>query len=155
MAEGTDVIRRVDKAVASVNKGADKKEEMMMMVAPYANWGEYLVPAPLSIALLGELILISGNTDFSLEKKPPKDGFQVQPASPACRLGFRRSTGSGLRPLEKERRLAFSSQRLVTEPNRLDADSGNSQSSHSRRPQRKSQLVSKRTSETRQLYSSA
>lgn len=78
MSEGAETIKKLDKAVASVTRGNDRKEEMMMTVSPYANWGEYIVPAPLSIALLGELILISGDTDFSLEKKPPKEGFQVK-----------------------------------------------------------------------------
>ena len=78
MSEGTETVKKLDKAVASVTRGNDKKEEMMMMASPYTNWGEYIVPAPLSIAILGELILMSGETDFSLEKRPPKDGFQVQ-----------------------------------------------------------------------------
>ena len=77
MTTSTEAIQKFDTAVAQVTRGSDRKEEMMMVVAPYANWGEFIVPAPLSIALLGELILISGGTDFSLEKKPPKDGFQV------------------------------------------------------------------------------
>ena len=78
MSEGAETIKKLDKAVASVTRGNDRKEEMMMMVSPHVNWGEYIVPAPLSIALLGELILISGDTDFSLEKNPPTKGFQVQ-----------------------------------------------------------------------------
>ena len=78
MSEDTETIKKVDKAFASVTRGNDKKEDTMMMVAPYANWGEFIVPAPLSIAILGELILISGQADFSLDKNPPKDGFQVK-----------------------------------------------------------------------------
>ncbi|KAI4888451.1 hypothetical protein NFI96_031099, partial [Prochilodus magdalenae] len=43
---------------------------------PYANWEEYLTPAPLSIAIMGELVFISSNTDFSINKNPPKDGYK-------------------------------------------------------------------------------
>ena len=74
-------VKQVDEALSKVNGSADMKEEMVMTIAPYANWGEFLVPAPLSIALLGQLILISAEADFSLEKKPPKEGFKVKQSS--------------------------------------------------------------------------
>lgn len=67
MAENTQ--QRVEKAIAGMNKGVDKKEEMRLMMAPYANWDSFLSPAPLSIALLGQLILISSDTDFSLQNR--------------------------------------------------------------------------------------
>lgn len=44
---------------------------------PYANWEEFLMPAPISIAILGELIFIStGQGDFSINMLPPEGGFQ-------------------------------------------------------------------------------
>uniref|UniRef100_A0A3B1IR91 Uncharacterized protein n=1 Tax=Astyanax mexicanus TaxID=7994 RepID=A0A3B1IR91_ASTMX len=46
------------------------------LTKPYANWEEYLTPAPLSIAILGELVFISSKTDFSINKNPPKDGYK-------------------------------------------------------------------------------
>ncbi|XP_028390959.1 uncharacterized protein LOC114515835 [Dendronephthya gigantea] len=61
--------REVDKAIAGMNKGSDKKEEIRMMMAPYANWDSFLSPAPLSIALLGQLILVSSDADFSLQNE--------------------------------------------------------------------------------------
>ncbi|XP_028390961.1 uncharacterized protein LOC114515836 [Dendronephthya gigantea] len=61
--------RELDKAIAGMNKGSDKKEEMRMMMAPYAKWDSFLSPAPLSIALLGQLILISSDADFSLQNE--------------------------------------------------------------------------------------
>lgn len=76
----SSTVQRVDQALLKLNKGNDIKEEAMMTTGIYANWEEFLVPAPLSIACLGELILISGERDFSLEKNIPKDGFKVKGA---------------------------------------------------------------------------
>ncbi|KAJ1212868.1 hypothetical protein NDU88_000512 [Pleurodeles waltl] len=48
-----------------------------MMMKPYANWEEFLMPAPISIAILGELAAISsGQGDFSINLNPPKNGFK-------------------------------------------------------------------------------
>ena len=74
MAQNTK--RELDKAIAGMNKGIDKKEEMRLMMAPYANWDTFLTPAPLSIALLGQLILISSDADFSLQDK--KDSIKFE-----------------------------------------------------------------------------
>ncbi|XP_030646401.1 uncharacterized protein LOC115826659 [Chanos chanos] len=41
-----------------------------------AKWEVYLSPAPLSIAVLGELVYVSSSDDFSINKNPPKDGFK-------------------------------------------------------------------------------
>uniref|UniRef100_A0A3B3T2E4 Uncharacterized protein n=1 Tax=Paramormyrops kingsleyae TaxID=1676925 RepID=A0A3B3T2E4_9TELE len=46
------------------------------IMQPYGNWVKYLVPAPDAIAILGVLVRISNNLDFSINKNPPKDGFQ-------------------------------------------------------------------------------
>ena len=69
--------QELDKAIASINKGVDKKEEMRLMMAPYANWDTFLSPAPQSIALLGHLIIISSDTDFSLQDKKGSINFEV------------------------------------------------------------------------------
>lgn len=74
MAQNTK--EELDKAIAGMNKGIDKKEEMKLMMEPYANWDNFLTPAPLSIALLGQLILVSSDADFSLEAK--KDGIKFE-----------------------------------------------------------------------------
>ena len=74
MAQNTK--QELDKAIAGMNKGIDKKEEMRLMMAPYANWDTFLTPAPLSIALLGQLILISSDADFSLQDKKESIKFE-------------------------------------------------------------------------------
>ena len=74
MAQNTK--QELDKAIAGMNKGIDKKEEMRLMMAPYANWDTFLTPAPLSIALPGQLILTSSDADFSLQDK--KDSIKFE-----------------------------------------------------------------------------
>jgi hypothetical protein len=62
-------IQEVEKSIANINKGADKKEELRMKLASYANWDQFLSPAPLTIAILGHLMLVSASGDFSLQDK--------------------------------------------------------------------------------------
>ncbi|XP_036421381.1 uncharacterized protein LOC118804869, partial [Colossoma macropomum] len=66
--------------IAMTTKSLTKAEEMRnqtkLVMQPYANWEEYLTPAPLSIAILGELVFISSKTDFSINKNPPKDDYK-------------------------------------------------------------------------------
>lgn len=77
MAEpSTTVIEDVNKAMIRANSGEDKNETALLMMSPSMNWAEFLTPAPMSIALLGQLMLIAGEKDFSLESQKPKDGFQ-------------------------------------------------------------------------------
>ena len=65
-----------DDVISKINKGQDKKDDMMLMISSQANWDQFLTPAPLAISLLGELILVSTKTDFSLTERPPTDGFK-------------------------------------------------------------------------------
>ncbi|XP_028845939.1 uncharacterized protein LOC114796157 [Denticeps clupeoides] len=55
---------------------AEMREVTKTMMQPYANWEEYLTPAPLSIAILGELVFISSSADFSISKKPERGVFK-------------------------------------------------------------------------------
>ena len=70
------VIDDVNKAMIRANSAHDKNETALLMMSPSMNWAEFLTPAPMSIALLGQLMLIAGEEDFSLENQKPKDGFQ-------------------------------------------------------------------------------
>ena len=58
------------------NSGEDKKETALMMISSSINWADFLTPAPMCIALLGQLMLISTEKDFSLEKQRPENGFK-------------------------------------------------------------------------------
>ncbi|XP_076866673.1 uncharacterized protein LOC143517761 [Brachyhypopomus gauderio] len=70
----------MDSQIAKVSKSLTTAEEMRnqtkLIMQPYANWEGYLTPAPLSIAIMGELVFISSQTDFSINKNPPKDGYK-------------------------------------------------------------------------------
>ncbi|KAI5101125.1 hypothetical protein C0J45_8328 [Silurus meridionalis] len=70
----------MDSQIAMKHQSLTTAEEMRnqtkLVMQPYANWEEYLTPAPLSIAILGELVFISSKDDFSINKNPPKDGYQ-------------------------------------------------------------------------------
>ncbi|XP_049331848.1 uncharacterized protein LOC111192040 [Astyanax mexicanus] len=67
---------QIAKTTQSLTKAEDMRNQTKLIMQPYANWEEYLTPAPLSIAILGELVFISSKTDFSINKNPPKDGYK-------------------------------------------------------------------------------
>ena len=71
-----NVVADLNKALIDVNSADDKNETALLMMSPSMNWAEFLTPAPLSIALLGQLMLVAGEKDFSLEKQKPVKGFQ-------------------------------------------------------------------------------
>ncbi|XP_076866663.1 uncharacterized protein LOC143517756 [Brachyhypopomus gauderio] len=70
----------MDSQIAKINQSLTTAEEMRnqtkLLMQPYANWEGYLTPAPLSRAIMGELVFISSQTDFSFNKNPPKGGYQ-------------------------------------------------------------------------------
>ncbi|XP_077187030.1 uncharacterized protein LOC143834254 [Paroedura picta] len=67
----------VVKAVRDVCRAENVRKETELLMKPYANWEEYLMPGPISIAILGELACISaGQGDFSINKNPPAGGFE-------------------------------------------------------------------------------
>ncbi|XP_060721278.1 uncharacterized protein LOC132842561 [Tachysurus vachellii] len=67
---------QIAKKTQSLTTAEDMRNQTKLVMQPYANWEEYLTPAPLSIAILGELVFISSNTDFFINKNPPKDGYK-------------------------------------------------------------------------------
>ncbi|KAF8132685.1 hypothetical protein K438DRAFT_1998460 [Mycena galopus ATCC 62051] len=59
-------------AIQSVNSGKAANEDAWMTQWCSTNWGDLLQPAPLSIALLGSILIIASSTDdFSLDTKAP------------------------------------------------------------------------------------
>uniref|UniRef100_A0ABM5FIG6 Uncharacterized protein n=1 Tax=Pogona vitticeps TaxID=103695 RepID=A0ABM5FIG6_9SAUR len=53
------------------------QKETELILRPYANWEAYLIPGPLSIAILGELARISvSQGDFSINTNPRRGGFK-------------------------------------------------------------------------------
>ncbi|KAK2864859.1 hypothetical protein Q7C36_004013 [Tachysurus vachellii] len=67
---------QIAKKTQSLTTAEEMRNQTKIVMKPYGNWEEYLTPAPLSIAILGELVFISSKTDFSINKNPPKDGYK-------------------------------------------------------------------------------
>ncbi|KAL6460743.1 hypothetical protein MHYP_G00307090 [Metynnis hypsauchen] len=67
---------QIAKTCQSLTTAEEMRNQTKLVMQPYANWEEYLTPAPLSIAILGELVFISSKTDFSINKNPPKGGYK-------------------------------------------------------------------------------
>ncbi|XP_046559427.1 uncharacterized protein LOC124268492 [Haliotis rubra] len=62
-----DVSRQdIAKAEKRVMSPTDAKEDMMLVLGPHMNWQEMLCPAPLSVCLLGQLVLVTLDKDVSL-----------------------------------------------------------------------------------------
>ncbi|KAL2096510.1 hypothetical protein ACEWY4_008658 [Coilia grayii] len=68
---------QIAKTTQSLTTASEMRETTKMLMQPNANWEEYLTPAPLSIAIMGELVFISSDVhnDFSINKNAPKKGF--------------------------------------------------------------------------------
>uniref|UniRef100_A0A8C8DXH1 Uncharacterized protein n=1 Tax=Oryzias sinensis TaxID=183150 RepID=A0A8C8DXH1_9TELE len=73
---GTEMDAQIAKTTQSLTTAAEMRNVTQILMQPNANWEEYLSPAPLSIAIMGELVFISSAFDFSINKNPPKAGFK-------------------------------------------------------------------------------
>ena len=84
-------------SMAEVNKkltrGADLKDDALLMMEPYNNWEEKIMPAPYAIAILGQLIVISSMSDFPLTA--PKDGFKYVQWPDSFRASLAQVSGEG------------------------------------------------------------
>lgn len=67
---------QIAKITQSLTTAAEMRETTKMLMQPNANWEGYLTPAPLSIAIMGELVFISSCEDFSINKNCPEGGFK-------------------------------------------------------------------------------
>ncbi|XP_061107808.1 uncharacterized protein LOC133135067 [Conger conger] len=85
------------KVTKGLTKAADCRDDTKLLMQPYANWEEYLTPAPMSIAILGELIFISSKTDFSVRKGGPDGGFKYAKYPDSFRACLMQVCNSGWR----------------------------------------------------------
>ncbi len=67
---------KISKASQSLTTAEDMRNQTKLIMQPYANWEDDLTPAPLFIAIMGELVFISSSTDFSINKNASKDGYK-------------------------------------------------------------------------------
>jgi hypothetical protein len=90
MSNATDQLVAVRSAFSSVNKGSEVNEESWMTCGSFVcppisltqrysqwcttNWGELLQPAPLSLSLLGSILIVASSTnDFSRRSTVSRD----------------------------------------------------------------------------------
>ncbi|XP_051868637.1 uncharacterized protein LOC127568668 [Pristis pectinata] len=66
----------IKEALRSVTKASDVREDSALLLQPYSNWEQFLMPGPLSVAILGEIIFLSAGEDFAIDKNAPKEGFK-------------------------------------------------------------------------------
>ena len=71
-----NVVADLNKALINSNSESDKNEMAVLMMSLSVNREEFLTPAPMTIALLGQLMIIAGEKDFTLENQRPEKGFQ-------------------------------------------------------------------------------
>ncbi|XP_060687170.1 uncharacterized protein LOC132819611 [Hemiscyllium ocellatum] len=71
-----NLLANINSAFLKHSKVEEVKRDHLLMMQPYANWEEFLMPAPMSIAILGELIIISSTTDFPVNKHSPDRQYQ-------------------------------------------------------------------------------
>ncbi|XP_043551158.1 uncharacterized protein LOC122552539 [Chiloscyllium plagiosum] len=71
-----NLLANINSAFLKHSKVEEVKRDNLLMMQPYANWEEFLMPAPMSIAILGELIIISSTADFPVNKHSPDRQYQ-------------------------------------------------------------------------------
>ncbi|KAF8215430.1 hypothetical protein K438DRAFT_1801232, partial [Mycena galopus ATCC 62051] len=72
MSDDSQQLVSTRQAIASVSTGKVVNQDAWMTQWCSTNWGDLLQPAPLSISLLGSILIIASSTnDFSLNSKAP------------------------------------------------------------------------------------
>ncbi|XP_055495082.1 uncharacterized protein LOC129699383 isoform X2 [Leucoraja erinacea] len=74
--EECKTVAAIKMAVRSVTKASDVREDNALFLQPYSNWEQFLMPGPLSVAILGEIIFLSAGEDFAIDKGMPEEGFK-------------------------------------------------------------------------------
>ncbi|XP_024117351.1 uncharacterized protein LOC112138920 [Oryzias melastigma] len=85
----------IARTTQDLTSAADMRNTTQMLMQPNANWEGYLTPAPLSIAIMAELVFISSIIDFSINKNPPKDGFKYIKYPDSFRASLMQISNSG------------------------------------------------------------
>ncbi|XP_051868629.1 uncharacterized protein LOC127568664 isoform X2 [Pristis pectinata] len=70
------VLASMQGALLRHTKAEELRRDSQLLMQPYANWEEFLTPAPTAIAILGQLITISSARDFPVNGHCPERRFQ-------------------------------------------------------------------------------
>ncbi|KAG9311531.1 hypothetical protein JVU11DRAFT_7735 [Chiua virens] len=96
----TELIQ-VRNAVSQISKGKDVNEDAWMVMWCNTNWGDLLQPAPLSIALLGSLMVIASSTnDFSLVSDNKATNFTYAKYPTSFKTCLQQMVGDGYTAFE-------------------------------------------------------
>ncbi|XP_072120796.1 uncharacterized protein [Mobula birostris] len=74
-AEG-GVLAPIQGAFLRHSRAEEVRRDSQLLMQPYANWEEFLVPAPTAISILGELIALSSAGDFPLNRHNTEHHYQ-------------------------------------------------------------------------------
>ncbi|KAL4593057.1 hypothetical protein GN956_G27134, partial [Arapaima gigas] len=66
MASGKELVTKINSSMMKTSRAQDVRKDTEKMMKTYANWEEFLLPAPTSVAILGQLVFISAKKDFSV-----------------------------------------------------------------------------------------
>ncbi|XP_059841406.1 uncharacterized protein LOC132402555 isoform X2 [Hypanus sabinus] len=70
------VLAPIRSAFLQHSRAEEVRRDSQLLMQPYANWEEFLVPAPTAVAILGELIALSSASDFPLNRHNPERQYQ-------------------------------------------------------------------------------
>jgi len=70
------LILRTPRDAAPFDQLSSNDTSVRIILEPSTPWEDFIVPGPTIIALLGQLMVISGKVDFSLKENAPRDGFK-------------------------------------------------------------------------------
>ena len=69
-------IATINQVSNNISNNRDVMEQTKTMLSQHAGWEEFLIPAPMTIAFLGQLMLIGTLKDFPVDRNIPKQGFK-------------------------------------------------------------------------------
>ncbi|CAN0417591.1 unnamed protein product [Lampetra fluviatilis] len=99
--EDEQAVAKVSAAMLSITKAADLREDLAMMMQPYTNWEEFFIPAPMTIALLGQLLVVSTGNDFPIDQNMPKDGYKFIRYPKSFRATLVQTSNAGYKAFNK------------------------------------------------------
>ncbi|KAJ3352771.1 hypothetical protein GGF32_003581 [Allomyces javanicus] len=95
------LITRQAQAISSLSKPSQRARDGALSLAVDTPWEDYLSPAPMCIALLGQLQLVATKRDFSIRESAPTGGFQFIKYPDSLRACLVQVTNGGLRAFNK------------------------------------------------------
>ena len=67
----------VEQAIDQLYTDDALRDDRRIMLSRHTGWEHFLVPAPMTIAFIGQVMLISTYKDFPLDTNTPTGGFKL------------------------------------------------------------------------------